>query len=345
MPYPLSALIDPVKLLVFFAYGLILCRRYKVSHIVATMPPFETGASAFLLAKLLRRKLVTDLMDDWEASLEKNLTRYIPLNLLRPLFKAAISIYSSSVGILAVTSIIEHAVRRRNVFVPTVLAPMGTNSSLFVPRNERPRRELRLKYALPLDRIVVVYCGSGSNPYYRLDKILLAAKSLQNDTKNRVSIVFYLYSGLEHIKRLKEQLNVSDDIVEVRGPLPRCELSQVMGACDVGLVPFDDEEYLLCARSTKLYEYLSSGLYVVSSGPESGELDVFFSEKPECGVFVKPSAQGFCEAFLEISNNRQRLLGDDSRLSRHSFIMENYDTRRILAEIMTRLSGSEGEEA
>jgi len=341
MLFPISAFFDPIRFLVFFVYGVVLCRRFKASHIVALMPPIETGASAFFLVKFLRRRLIVDLMDDWEAYLESNLTRYIPLFLLKQLFKIANMIYSSSIGILTVTSTIARAVNRRNVVVPTVLAPMGTSTSVFFPRGEKSRRKIRLRYSLPLNKIVIAYCGSGVAPYYRLDKILLAAKSLPIDAKRRIFLVFYLYSGVDHYKKLKDQLMIPDDIVQIRGPLARCDLSEVIGACDVGLLPFDDLQYLLCARSTKLYEYLSSGLYVVSSGPKGGELDLFFSKNPHCGIFIKPRVEKFSEAFIAVLDNCERLIKEDNRFARFSLIKKGYESKEVLKKNITRLLGFE----
>lgn len=342
MPYPVSAFFDPVKLLIFFAYGLMVCRRTKISHIVASMPPFETGASACLLARLLKKELIIDLMDDWEASVEWNLRRFIPLKLLKLLFRAANRIYSCSNGILAVTLTIARTVRHRNVYVPTILAPMGTDASIFLPQDRISRRESRPKYGLPKDKTIVVYCGSGSNPYYRLDKILSAAKCIENDANSRIFFVFYLYNGVEYYQQLKGQLHIPNSLIDIRGPLPRCELSKVIGACDVGLVPFDDERYLLCARSTKLYEYLSSGLYVISSGPEGGELDSFFSENPECGVFVKPDVKNFADALSEAAKGRRDLFGDDRRVFRHLFIKRNYESQEILTKSLAHIIGFKG---
>jgi len=341
IPYPISALFDPIKLLAFFIYGLVLSTRYKPSYILASMPPFETGASAWFLARFLHKKLIIDYMDDWESSMRTHLTRYIPAWLMTPIFKFANFIYSFSTVLFVVTPTLANMVRQRRMYASIVLVPNGADILTFFCRDEKFRREIRLRHALPLSKIVITYCGS-TNPYYRLDKVLLGAKSLPDDVKEKIFFVFYLYSGIEHYRKLQALLKIPDELVEIRGPLPRSDLSEVMAACDVGLVPFDDKPFLLYAMSTKLYEYLSVGLYVISSGPREGELQSFLSQNLSCGIFVQPRVEDFVRVFLRVVNGDEDLFEDKSRNSRHSFIAKNYDSRKIMAKAMACLSSLNG---
>jgi glycosyltransferase involved in cell wall biosynthesis len=341
MPFPISALFDPMKFLAFFFYGLALCGLYNPSLIAASMPPIETGVSGLFLTMFLRKKLLIDYMDDWESAMKSQLSGYVPEVLMKPTTKFAKRIYSSSVAIFVATQTLARTIRQYGARAMVILAPNGADSLIFLPRDGGHRREMRLKCALPLDKTVVAYCGSGINPYYRIDLILLAAKSLPLAARKKISFVFYLYTGVEYCRRLKSALELSDDLVEIRAPLQRSDLSEVMAACDIGLVPFDDNPYLLYAMSTKVYEYLSAGLYVVGSGPCGGELDSFFSQNINCGVFVEPKVENFVDVFLEIMENNALFLGDSSRKLRHSFVIENYDSRTIMQKAMKQLSSLE----
>jgi len=188
---------------------------------------------------------------------------------------------------------------------------------------------MRIKHALPLDKTVVSYCGSGSNPYYRLDRVLASVGSLPDYLKEHLFFVFHLYRGIENVRKMKEELGISDDLVEVRGPIPRDVLAGVMAACDVGLVPFDDAPYLLCARSAKLYEYLSAGLYVSACGPEGGELNRLFSLDPQLGTFCLPTIENLTDVFSRLVKNGAFLFDDGNRKMRHNFIRENYERKTI----------------
>jgi len=226
----------------------------------------------------------------------------------------------------------------RGVNTHMVFAPNGADTSVFLPQGDEIRGQIRLKYALPRDKVVVVYCGSGVNPYYRLDLLLFSVRSLPDEVKEKSFFVFYVYNGIEYLKVLKDKLGISDSVVEIRDPLPRAVLAEVLAACDVGLVPFDDKPYLLCARSSKLYEYLSAGLYVISSGPEGGELDRFFSARPDLGLFTLPRVGDFVHVFSRVVKRMNGLFDEDYRALRHSFIKENYDRKKIMKKTMKAIA-------
>lgn len=337
MLYPLSKLFDPVKFLVLFVHGLLLSRRYKPSCILASMPPFETGMSAWGISKCLPSVFIMDLRDDWESAVGNELGRYFPAAVFNVLSLITNKIYSSAFVIFAATQTIIDTVRRRGVTTQTVLVPNGADTSVFLPKSESARRNIRLKYSLPQDKVVAVYCGSGKTPYYRLDYVLSSVKFLSSDVKNRIFVVLYVYDGSDKLKLMQNKLGITQDILEIRDPLPRKSLAEVLSACDLGLLPFAEDAFLLCARSTKLYEYLSSGLYVLSSGPKGGELEEFFSVDPALGLFVRPGAENFALYLSDLLKDKEDLLSDDLRKLRHSFIRENYDRTDIMKKAMNFL--------
>ncbi len=333
-PFPISSFFDPVKFVMLLVHGLAQARHYKPSLIVVSMPPLEAGMSGWFLAKLLRVKLIVDLRDDWESAIRSKLTRYIPFQLIKILSRFAREIYSFSVNISVVTQSIADAVHKRGIATPTILVPNGADTAIFLPKLRENRIKTRQKYALPPDKILMICSGSGINPYYRLDLLLLSMRSLPSEMTKKLLLVFYLYNGIERLRDVKARLRISDELVEIRGPLPRRNLAEILASCDVGLVPFDDNPYLLCARSTKLYEYLSTGLYVISSGPKGGELDAFFSPNPQLGYFTQPAVEDFVDAFLQVVENAENLFGSKYRNLRHSFIRENYDRQKIMTKSM-----------
>jgi glycosyltransferase involved in cell wall biosynthesis len=315
--------------------------KYRPSIIVASMPPLETGGGGWLLGILLRKRLIIDYMDDWESSMKEQLTRYVPSVVMMPAFEFARSIYKTCDGILAATPTLVRRLYQRRVDKQTILVPNGADTEIFSPKDETSRKKIKLNYSLPLSKMVVAYCGS-TNTYYRLDLLLISIKSLPNHVKEKMFFVFYLYGDIDRFRRLKNHLGIPDEVLEIRGALPRKALSEVLAGCDVGLVPFDDMPFLLYAMSTKLFEYLSAGVYVVSSGPKGGELDSFFSKNTNCGVFVEPTATDYADTFLEIAESGEDLFDGDNRELRHLFIEENFDSRKIMLYAMDRLSNLEG---
>jgi len=338
--FPLSAFFDPVKMLMFLVHGLILCRRIEPSHLLISMPPLETGVSAWFISKLHRSKLVIDIRDDWESAANNQLKQYFPAKLIKLLLVIANRIYASAFMVLAVNQTIAHTIQKRVDTAKILLVPNGAETSVFKPESSDVRTKRRLDYTLPLDKIILVYCGSGVNPYYRLDLVLWSIKTLPKDTVKNLFFVFYVYNGLSKLDKLRRQLKIPEEVVQIRSPLPRSKLAKVLSACDVGLVPFDAKQYLLCAISTKLYEYLSSGLYVICSGPKGGELDSFFLANPPLGFFTVPSVSGFAFVFQQIVERTEVLYNNGFRESQHAFIREHYDRKHIMGQAVRVIQAS-----
>lgn len=331
LPFPLSALFDPVKSLMFIVHGLKL-RHLKPTLIVGSMPSLEVGVSALLLSRLLHAELSIDLRDDWESSISVQLTKYIPKQLIKVVCKLAKQVYSCSSILLVATQTIADSILERGIKTKAILIPNGADTRLFNPKDVDTRKRIRLQTSLPIDKTIVVYSGSGMNPYYRLDLVLKSLKLLPLNAAKKLFFLFLVYNGQRSLERLKDQLAIPKDMIQIRSPLPRNRLAKVLSACDVGLVPFDSQSYLLCAKSTKMYEYLSCGLYVVSSGPRDGELDLFFQENPELGSFTLPSSSCFVRVLLQVIEKAEDSLTDCLREFRYDFIKRNFDRQAVMAK-------------
>lgn len=338
LPYPIMAVFDPIKVIALFMNGLILSKRYKASRVLASMPPIETGVSAWLLARICQMKLAIDLNDDWESALRVQLKGHFPTELMKPVSWITGKIYSFSANMLVVTPTLAKIVRERKIETNLILAPNGADTSMFLQRNLKERERMKSKFSLPEDKILVAYCGSGVVPYYRLDVLLSSVRLLPNEIKGRIFFIFFLNNGEERLTGLKERLNIPDNLVEIRAPLPRAELANVLAACDVGLVPFDDRQYLRYATSTKVYEYLSSGLYVVASGPKGGELNSLFLSNSELGLFISPNVQDFVHVFEKIILKGKDLFKDAARNARNEFVRQNFNWKENMAKAVKVLS-------
>jgi len=175
------------------------------------------------------------------------------------------------------------------------------------------------------------------NPYYRLDLVLASLKSLPGSVRERTFFAFYVYNGMESLRKLKDHLGLPDRLIEIRKALSRDKIAEVMSACDIGVVPFDDKPYLLYATSTKVYEYVSSGLYVVCSGPNGGELDLMVSSEPNNGVFVSPKVEDLVEAISNSVGSLEYLFSNNRRSLRYTYINENYDRQKTMVTAVEKL--------
>lgn len=333
VPFPFSVLFDPVKFIMFVAHGWKLSKGTRLSSIIGSMPPFEVGLSALLLSRLLHTRLIIDLRDDWESAMSTQLARYIPKPLIKAVSLAAKQVYSYSSLILSVTQTIANIIRNHGIRTNIIFVPNGADTTLFKPQDIDVRNKVRLQNNLPLNKMIAVYCGSGLNPYYRLDVVLSSVRLLpKKNAAEKIYFVFFLYDGQSHLEKLKRQFEIPDDELEIRSPIPRNQLAAVLSACDIGLVPFDSLSYLLCARSTKIYEYLGCGLYVVSTGPRGGELDLFFSANPNLGFFAVPTASNLVGVLLQVIEKAGDLLGDGQREFRYRFVKKNFDRQTVMTK-------------
>jgi glycosyltransferase involved in cell wall biosynthesis len=263
----------------------------------------------------------------------------MPKALFAPLFSLARKIYSSSIGMFVVTKRLATTISCRGIHTLKVYAPNGADTALFFPRlDTEARKILRLKYSLPIDKIVMVYAGSGLTSYSRLDFPLLAMSALHAKNEKKAFLTLYVTGGADHLRKQIGDLKMPSDLVEVHEALPRERLAEILSACDVGLVPLDDLQFLHYATSTKLYEYLSAGLYVVGSGPKNGELDATLSERPYLGSFIRPTVWDFVHSFLHL-NGSEEILSDYQRSRRHLFIREHYDRQKTMELAWKNLLG------
>ena len=340
MPFPISVYFDVIRFLTFLTHGFMVVRRCRPRLILTSIPPFEVGLASWILATVFRVRMIVDLMDDWEAAMKVQLSRYIPLTLMKPIFIVSDRIYSYATDVWVVGPTLAETIRKRRVSDSIVVAPNGADTSIFVPRDSSIRNVTRRRLGLPNNKIVLVYCGSGATHYYRLDLVIKAIGALPKNFRERFFTVCYVYSGASYLRRMKEASGLADDVISVRSAVPREVLSEVLAACDVGLVPFDDQSYLLYAKSTKLYEYLSAGLYVLASGPSEGELDSFLSHNENLGIFVSPSVASFATIFQRILDFSESMFTDQQRNTRHSFIKEHFDREKVLIKAMRSSRGT-----
>jgi glycosyltransferase involved in cell wall biosynthesis len=236
-----------------------------------------------------------------------------------------------------VTYTLEKRIRQRGIRASVIRAPNGADTELFFPRAEAERVKIRAQFGFPSDKIVIAYSGSGGNPYYRIDLVVASINALQDTEKDGVFFVLYLYDQIEAFERLKSRLKMPDGLIQIRRPVPRSQLAKALSACDIGIVPFDDKPYLKYATSTKLFEYISAGLYVIGTGPEHGELELILSSCPACGLFARPQINEVVLSTTEIIQKGPGLFDDNSRNLRHSFIRENYDLEKTMKRVMGKL--------
>jgi len=101
---------------------------------------------------------------------------------------------------------------------------------------------------------------------------------------------------------LKESIdkNSLNDIVHLHGYIKYSELSPFFIKCNVGVVYIPQVDYYQNQPSTKLYEYLLTGIPVIATNTNENRLELNIT----CGVICEDNPIGFSEALEKIYQNR-----------------------------------------
>lgn len=120
--------------------------------------------------------------------------------------------------------------------------------------------------------------------------------------------------------------------VKMIGPVSLGRMAELLKCCDVGIIPVDGDELFKCGITTKIFDYLASGLPVLASGPEGGELDKFIT-KHKVGLFMgTPTPKRFAEGIKKFIQNKSEIkkIGLEAR----KVACEHYDRYTLAHKII-----------
>jgi len=305
--------------------------------ILVSLPHIEPLPLAYIVAKLLKSKLIVDLRDPLEywSQWTKGLTRVfysflVTLNyaLMR---KADLT--------LAVTPGLVRMLAKRGVRAH--LVENGADTRVFQPYYSYETRE---KLGLNSDEVVLVFNGRLGN-YYDITPLLYAIAKLPSEVKRKARLLLiggfwdpaYARKFLDTVRKLRLQSSV-----KVLKPVQDARtLTEILSAANVGVIARVTSELFDPAIPAKFYEYLACGLPVlalVRRGSELWELIVkwrvgFACEPDDHDCIVSTLKRVFDENLMkDIRANvlRARPLIDRSRAAErlYSMICELLEPKR-----------------
>ena len=124
---------------------------------------------------------------------------------------------------------------------------------------EEERRELRIKYGIPLDKTVFVYGGNLGKPQdipYIIECIR-ACKHIGN------SFFLVIGDGTEYGKLEKYIIDEDPKNLKLMRRLPKNDYDKMIGACDVGLI-FLDHRFTIPNFPSRLLSYMAANLPVLA---------------------------------------------------------------------------------
>ncbi len=121
------------------------------------------------------------------------------------------------------------------------------------------RKIIRLKYGIPLDKIVFVYGGNLGKPQgipFLID-CLKACRDIQ-------SVYFLIIGAGTEYGKLEEYVNIEEQInLKLMKSLPKEDYDSMVGACDVGLI-FLDHRFTIPNFPSRLLGYMQAKLPVLA---------------------------------------------------------------------------------
>jgi glycosyltransferase involved in cell wall biosynthesis len=155
----------------------------------------------------------------------------------------------------AVFCVTQHLADKKRPYNPnTFVAPHGVNQSLFASALD-PKTEVPADLA-SLKRPVIGYYGVLQ---HWVDRELMA-RLAENHPEWSFAMIGTVHVDMGRLSKLPN--------VHFLGRKPHSQLPAYCKGFDVGLVPYESGERVLYVNPTKLREYMSAGLPVVSTVPE-----------------------------------------------------------------------------
>ena len=266
------------------AFVVCVFDRRPPTVVYGSSPHLLAGLAAWGVARLRRARFVLEIRDIWPlilaemGTLPPTSATYRTLEGLESfLYRKADAIVVLAEGTLARLS--ESGAEASKIcFIPN-----GAEPSEFVPST--PREDMRAR--LSLSGFVFVYTGAHGQAN-GLDLVLDAARSVQDELPE----VRFLLVGDGSVKarlvRRAEREGLGNVIF--LDPVPKTEIPDVLGACDVGLhVLADVALFRYGVSPNKVHDYMAAGLPVLTNTP--GEVTRLI-EGAGAGIGVEPDELG-----------------------------------------------------
>jgi len=252
----------PRQLLLNFLVIPIIALLESPDIILISVPDGSPLLPTFISSKILKKKLIIDIRDEWEEDIFNALGRVGSL-----IKKMIYSIYSNANALIVVTPsfLRKYKVLNSN----TSLIFQGVDTDLFRPLPFEEVLSIKKTLGFTPDDFVIAYVGKLSPPY-RLDIVLMALRILILRGRKKVKLLIVGKSGEKTRERIRESEIISianklgiKDMVKVLPFTHQTKLAKYLGIADAGIIPYDHNPLWKNTIATKFYEYCACGLPVI----------------------------------------------------------------------------------
>jgi glycosyltransferase involved in cell wall biosynthesis len=172
-------------------------------------------------------------------------------------------LFRSPVTIVVPTPSMQDLVRRR-FGLDTVLITNGANTEVFRPLSESERTSVRTRLGVHQDDFCITYLGSIEN-WLDMETVIHALKQIHQARLILIGGAVRSSDYLHRILSISEDREVKNRVMST-GFRSQRDAAEIVAASDAAIIPFRiDTELSLVALPDKLFEYLATGIPVIST--------------------------------------------------------------------------------
>ena len=189
---------------------------------------------------------------------------------------------------------------------------------------EQEKKEIRVKYDIPLDKKVFVYGGNLGRP----QDIPFIIKCLESQKNNEKAFFFIVGDGTEFGKLEQFSLESRQDNFKLLKRLPANEFDRVLFACDFGLI-FLDYRFTIPNFPSRLLSYMQAKLPVIACTDDISDVGATIEEGKFGWWCNSNDVAAFGKLIEEAVNCRQPELKNNS----FEYLKNNYNVSKIINKI------------
>jgi glycosyltransferase involved in cell wall biosynthesis len=307
--------------------SLLLIENPKL--VILSVPDGSPLIPTFLSCKLMRKKLIIDIRDEWE-EMFKVIGR---IGLL--LKKFIYAIYSATDMLIVTTP--NFLKKYKDINPRTFLIYNSVDTNLFRPLDSEEKLSIRKTLNLDKEDFVLVYSGKLSPPY-RIDVVLKSLKILKNKGK-RVKLIIIGKAGYAYGEKIEEDdIHVMADKLDIKDMLlvlpfmDQSKLSKYLAMANAGVIPYDINPLWKNTIPIKFLEYCACGLPTIATTYKDSLLAKIINEN-KIGLTCDPLN------FRELANAIEKLIEDkkftrDAAKRAREFVKQKFDKEKIVQEFL-----------
>lgn len=191
------------------------------------------------------------------------------------------------------------------------------------------RNKIRMKYGIPLDKIVFVYGGNLGKPQ-GIPFLIECLKSQMNNEK-----VFFLIIGDgTEFNRLSSFFNENTpNNMKLMQRLPKDEYDQMIAACDVGMI-FLNHRFTIPNFPSRLLTYMQAKLPVLAATDPNTDVGKVIVEGKFGWWCESKAVEGFETCIRKVEKSNLKVMGDNS----FQYLNQNYTVADSFDIIVKRIS-------